>query len=43
MMDNLCFGFGISPSEVEVMPFSRMNYWHDRALARRKAEKDGKR
>ena len=42
MMDNLVFGFGVSLGEVEGMTFSRMQYWHSRALARRKAEKDSK-
>jgi hypothetical protein len=42
MMDNLVFGFGVSLGEVEGMPFSRINYWHERALARRNAEKGGK-
>lgn len=41
-MDNLVFGFGVSLSEVEDMTFSRMDYWHSRALARRNAEKGGK-
>ena len=42
-MDNLVFAFGVSVGEVEGMTFGRMDYWHSRALARRKAEKDGKR
>ena len=42
MMDNLVFAFGVSLSEVEGMTFSRLNYWHSRALARRNAEKGDK-
>jgi hypothetical protein len=42
MLDNLVFAFGVAISEVEGMTFSRIHYWHERALARRNAEKGGK-